>query len=144
MTKTIVSLALGILFAVAFLPYTTGIAFHELLGVVVFFCTTVHAALNADWAVRAVKRVFSPQAFAERARALLNVGLAISFATVSVSGLLISATVLPFFGFFADGYFYWTWVHALSAKILLALLLVHLALRLPVLRRGIERARVRD
>lgn len=143
MTKTTVSIVLAVLFAVAFLPYATGIALHELLGVAVFLGTTVHVVLNADWAVREMKRVFAPQALAERARALLNVSLAIAFATVFVSGLLISATVLPFFGYFAEGYFYWTWVHALAAKILLALLLVHLALRLPLLLRSIERAGVR-
>ena len=38
---------------------------------------------------------------------------------------LVSATVLPAFGLFAPGYFVWDPLHAASAKVLLALVLVH-------------------
>ena len=41
--------------------------------------------------------------------------------------MLISATVLPMFGLFAPGYFMWNPLHAASAKVLLALVLVHVA-----------------
>ena len=43
----------------------------------------------------------------------------------AVSGVLVSATVLPTFGLFAPGYFVWDPLHAVSAKVLLALVLVH-------------------
>lgn len=42
-----------------------------------------------------------------------------------VSGVFVSATVLSAFGLFAPGYFVWDPLHAASAKVLLALVLVH-------------------
>ena len=47
--------------------------------------------------------------------------------TVMVSGLGISGTVLAVFGLYADGYYFWDPLHAIAAKVLLALLLVHVA-----------------
>ena len=48
-----------------------------------------------------------------------------------------------FFGFYATGYYFWGPLHALSAKVLLAALLVHIVLRTPaaasVLRRELAR-----
>ena len=43
----------------------------------------------------------------------------------AVSGLMVSGAVLPFFGLYAEGYYFWGPLHAVSAKLLLALLLVH-------------------
>ena len=61
------------------------------------------------------------------ARITLDAALFIAIAVCIVSGVLISATVLPTFGLFAPGYFVWDPLHAASAKILLALVLVHVA-----------------
>lgn len=47
--------------------------------------------------------------------------------TVTVSGLGVSGTVLHAFGLYVDGYFVWAPLHAIAAKVLLALLLVHVA-----------------
>ena len=59
---------------------------------------------------------------------VLNVLIALALAACAVSGIMISGTVLPTFGVFATGYYFWDPLHALSAKILLALLLIHLVL----------------
>ncbi len=45
---------------------------------------------------------------------------------VMVSGILISGAVLPTLGLHAKGYYFWNPLHAMSAKMLLALLLVHM------------------
>ena len=60
-----------------------------------------------------------------------------------VSGAMVSGTLLPSLGFYATGYYFWGPLHALSAKVLLAALLVHIVLRTPaaasVLRRELAR-----
>lgn len=126
--KTIVSALLFVACALALAPSISGIPLHEWIGIAAFGLTAAHCALNADWIVRTVKGAFHRQTLAKRGAALLNLGILLAFAAASTSGLLISATVLPAFGYFADGYYYWQWLHALSAKVLLALLLVHLVL----------------
>ena len=60
-------------------------------------------------------------------------------AACAISGLLISGTLLPSFGFFADGYYFWNPLHALSAKALLAIVVVHVVLRLPAMTRPFRR-----
>ena len=48
-----------------------------------------------------------------------------AFMTVTVSGIMVSGAVLPALGLYADGYYFWDPLHAIAAKALLALLLVH-------------------
>ena len=50
----------------------------------------------------------------------------LSLALCVVSGLLVSGDVLPALGLYADGYYFWDPVHAFSAKLLLALIIVHI------------------
>ena len=65
---------------------------------------------------------------ARRVRLLLNGALLFLLALCVVSGLMVSGTVLPAFGFVAQGFFFWDPLHAFSAKALAALLLVHIVL----------------
>ena len=52
----------------------------------------------------------------------------VTLAVCVVSGLMISGSVLPFFGYYATGYYFWSPLHAATATVLLAVLLVHAAL----------------
>lgn len=61
------------------------------------------------------------------ARVLLAVCLLLSFVACCVSGALISGTVLQLFGWYAPGYYFWDPLHAITAKMFLALIVVHLA-----------------
>ena len=51
------------------------------------------------------------------------------------------AAVLPALGLYARGYFFWDPLHAASAKVLLALLLVHLALNASAVVRAVRARR---
>ena len=61
---------------------------------------------------------------------LLDVALVLSVVVVALSGLMESGAVLPTFGLYAEGYYFWGPLHAASAKVLLALLSVHGALNI--------------
>ena len=61
---------------------------------------------------------------------LLDVALVLSVVVVALSGLMESGAVLPTFGLYAEGYYFWGPLHATSAKVLLALLIVHGALNI--------------
>ena len=117
-------IAAAVLATVAVLPQITGIAAHEWLGLVALAAFLLHltASLNALSSLLKAARFGSALAVA---RIVLDAALFI--AVCVVSGVLISATVLPMFGLFAPGYFIWNPLHAASAKILLALVLVHVA-----------------
>ena len=61
------------------------------------------------------------------ANLVVDAALFVVLALVTISGLGVSGAVLPAFGLYADGYYFWNPLHAAAAKALLALLIVHLA-----------------
>lgn len=93
-------------------PAITGIGVHEWLGLGVLVVFFAHIAV----ALARKPRVGN---FA------LDALILVVLAVVVVSGLMVSGAVLPAFGYYAEGYYFWDPLHAVSAKVLLALLLVH-------------------
>ncbi len=103
-------------------PATTGMPLHEYLGVGVFVLMVAHVVMSGEglggrgrWTQR-----------------VLNGVLLVALAFCVVSGIMVSGALLPSLGLYATGYYFWDPVHALSAKVLLAALLVHIVLRIPV------------
>lgn len=112
------------LFAAAVLPRATGVAVHEWLGIAALAALLAHLAASLD-ALAGLCRAAARGSFLVLACVALDAALFLSLAVCAVSGVLVSATVLPAFGLFAPGYFVWDPLHAASAKVLLALVLVH-------------------
>ena len=132
------------LYVVASFPSVTGVAIHEWLSVGVFAVLVAHCVQHYDWFVDASKSILKAKTIARRARLILAVAMAVALAVVMVSGLLISGAILPAFGLYADGYYFWDPLHAASAKVLLALLLIHLATNLGVVVRYIRKGALAD
>lgn len=109
-------------------PALTGVPAHEWVGIGVFVVFFVHMVQHVDWVSETVRSMFNHPSAGRIGYFVLDVLILVSFVTCTVSGVLISGTVLRTFGLFADGYFFWDPLHAASAKVLLALLIVHLAL----------------
>jgi hypothetical protein len=57
---------------------------------------------------------------------VLDVATLVTFMVVTVSGLGVSRHILPLFDLVSPGYFFWNPLHSISAKVLLALLVVHI------------------
>lgn len=116
-----------VVYLVAANPLITGLALHEWLslGLVVIFI--VHVATHMDWCVDALRTSFSAPSLSTTGNLLLDGATFLTFIVVTVSGLIVSRFVLPLAGLAAPGYFFWYPLHAISAKILLALLVVHVA-----------------
>lgn len=106
-------------------PALTGVPAHEWLGLAATLFLAAHFAMHADQAVAAARRVARKPGLASSGNAALNALILVALVTCALSGLLISGTVLPAFGLFATGYFFWGPLHAMSAKVLFALLLIH-------------------
>ncbi len=123
----IVDIAALLIYAVVANPVLTGISLHEWLGLGVFVVFLVHVAMHTDWVIDTCKAAFKQPSFARTGNVILDVMILVVFMVCMVSGLLVSGDVLPALGFFAEGYYFWGPLHAASAKFLLALLLVHVA-----------------
>ena len=108
-------------------PAVTGIALHEWLGLGLFVVFVVHAALHADWVADALRTAFSRPTLARTGNLVLDALSLVAFMACTVSGIMVSGDVLRAFGLYAEGYYFWDPLHAVSAKVLLALLVVHVA-----------------
>ena len=110
---------LALVFIACELPGVTGVSVHEWLGIVLTIALLAHAG----------KRVLTTAKSARNAaRLVVDVALLVALAVCVVSGLMVSGSVLPFFGYYATGYYFWGPLHAATATVLLAVLLVHAAL----------------
>lgn len=109
-------------------PAFTGIPVHEWIGLGLFLLFVVHTAQHYDWIVETIRSGFDRHPWQRRANLIVDGLIVLAFMVCTVSGLLVSGTVLVSFGLYADGYYFWGPLHAASAKILFALLMVHIAL----------------
>ena len=112
-------------YLVAANPAVTGIGVHEWVGIGVLLAFLVHVAMHVDWVVEAVKSAVARPSWVRTGNLVLDALIVVAFMTVTVSGLMVSGAVLAAFGLYADGYYFWDPLHATAAKVLLALLLVH-------------------
>ena len=111
---------LAVLAGAAMLPALTGVPAHEWLGLAATAALLVHCGAHA-WRLPALAR----RGGRLRLGAAVDCLVFASLALCAVSGLMVSATVLPAVGLFSPGYFFWDPLHSFSAKLLLAALLVH-------------------
>lgn len=118
-TMLVADVVLALIFVACELPGVTGVFAHEWLGIVLAVALLAHAG----------KRVLTTVKNARSAARLIVDAVAIvALAVCVVSGMMISGSVLPFFGCYATGYYFWSPLHAATATLLLAALLVHAAL----------------
>lgn len=109
-------------------PAWTGIGVHEWLSLGVCVVLFVHILFHMDWVIKTTKLAFTKPSWVTTGNWCLNVLLLITLVLCMVSGLLISGDVLPNMGLYADGYYFWDPVHSFSAKLLLALIIVHVVI----------------
>ncbi len=120
-SRVLLDIAVLAVYAVAASPAITGIPFHEYLGLGAFIVLGAHGAVGADGLVTR-RRPWNT---------VLNAGLLLALALTVVSGVMVSGDVLPALGLYATGHHFWDPLHAVAAKVLLALLVVHVVLRIP-------------
>ncbi len=107
-------------------PAVTGVSVHEWLGLGALVVVVAHTAMHADYLAETVRHAAHRRGL-RLAKLVLDALLVLAFMACCVSGLMVSGAVLPAFGLYAQGYYFWDPLHAASAKLLLALLLVHVA-----------------
>ena len=120
-TKTILvaDAVLAVLLIACELPGVAGVSAHEWLGIVLAVALLAHAGKRVLTTVKNARSA---------ARLVVDIALLVTLAVCVVSGMMISGSVLPFFGYYATGYYFWSPLHAATATVLLAVLLVHAAL----------------
>jgi len=127
LTKLFLDLGTFTALLIATAPRFTGTAVHEWLGIALSGAIVVHLLLNWNWIVGITSRLFSKVAKGQRFNYFLNWGLFASGIMIVLSGLMISKTVVPFFGLSLPQNMSWRELHSLSTNILLVLMGLHVA-----------------
>jgi hypothetical protein len=121
-TNLIIDAVALVLYLLAANPAVTGLLLHEYLSLALLVVIAAHCAVHYDWVLAVLKKHV---AGGDTANLVLDAVSLLAFLLVTVSGLMVSRFILPLFGYVAGGYFIWKPLHSISAKVLLALMLVH-------------------
>jgi hypothetical protein len=116
-------------FLVALEPRLTGVSIHEWFTLAAAGTLIVHFLLHWDWFFRISARYFDKLFHSSRLNYLLAILIFIGFVTIITSGLMISESVLPFFGLEHARNLAWRRIHDLASNLTLMLVAVHVALR---------------
>ena len=126
--KLILDVTLFLIFLVVFQEKATGNTWHEWLGVGITAVIITHILLNWQWVVSVTKRFFHKLNAEPRINYIVNSGIFIGFTTIIFSGLMMSRSVLPFFGLEASSSHTWETLHATASDIVVWLTALHVAL----------------
>ena len=115
----------------------TGVALHEILGIAVFFLFLLHKIFNFKWIKSITANLFKKSLKAKPKIMYLIDAILLILVTLNVAtGILISTTVLT--GISANNILLTSNLHHILAYSLLAVLIVHIALHLAVIRNAMK------
>ena len=117
-----------IIFLLLLSPRLTGLALHEILGLIFFVPVLIHLLLAWTWIQNTVKRFFSTTSKRTRFNFFLNAILFILVIIELVSGTFISQVVLPGFGIKTINDSAWRAMHNVPLNFTALFLALHVAL----------------
>lgn len=100
-----------VVYALAANPAVTGVPLHEWLGMGALAVVVAHAAMHADYLLDTFLSAAHRRGM-RFAKAVLDMALVLAFMVCCVSGLMVSGEVLPALGLYAEGYYFWSPLHA--------------------------------
>lgn len=127
LTKLFLDLGAFVALLISTAPHFTGEAIHEWLGIALSGAIVVHLLLNWNWVVQISSCLFTKTAKGQRFKYILNWSLFASGIMIVLSGLMISKTVVPFFGISLPQNMSWKELHSLSTNIMMVLMGLHVA-----------------
>ena len=109
-------------------PRTTGDTIHEWLALALGGAIIVHLLFNWTWIVEITSRLLTKGAKNSWVNYFLNWALFLSGIMTILSGLMISRSVVPFFGLLLPQSGSWRQLHELSTNIIMIQMGLHVAL----------------
>ena len=125
--KLLLDLGTFITLLVVSAPRFTGETIHEWLSLALGGAIVVHLLLNWNWIVEVTARLFTKSTKNSRLNYVLNWALFASGIMIMLSGLMISKSVVPFFGLTLPQNMSWKELHEVSTNITMILMGLHVA-----------------
>lgn len=115
-------------FLLAAEPRITGETIHEWLGLAFFVTAMVHLLLHWNWVVNSVNKFFRRLPLHARINSVVDLLIFVGFTVVTLSGLMISKSVLSTLGISLSGGGSWKQIHSLASDVSVFLVAAHFAL----------------
>jgi hypothetical protein len=137
--KIIVDIVMTVILVSLFFAEDTGLAFHEIIGLSVFFVICLHLILNRKWITSTTKNLIGKKTGNKTKPKtawtyVLNAALLIGFIVIIATGIMISAVVFPQEGRSPIV----SHIHEIAAYLTGGLLILHIVLHLKYLRSSIK------
>ena len=110
------------------IPQTTGIPIHEWASFIILLPFFLHLIINWKWIASNSASFLKRQANKTRFDYVFNWLMYFLMIIVTVSGIVISESALPFFGIHFEPDGFWSKIHDISATLFMAFLGIHIAL----------------
>ena len=127
-TNFYLDLALTVLFVIEMEVYFTGLALHELIGLLFAVLLTIHVVLHWKWVVSLTRTFFKKLLHESRLNYVLNVALFVDLLVVTLSGLVIARTLGYAVSLSTEAMSNWLFIHVVSSHLSLILIALHVAL----------------
>jgi hypothetical protein len=124
----LLDIGLALLFVVDMEEHFTGLALHELIGVIITLAILIHLLLHWDWIMTISKTFFQKLIHESRLNYVLNTLLFVDMAVLIGTGILISRTLGLSLGLSRDLQMPLQTVHILAAHFSLVLVGLHVAM----------------
>jgi Domain of unknown function (DUF4405) len=123
-----IDILLIVIFILLFSPLMTGLALHELLGIIFFLPVITHLLFSWPWIKQSAKRFVNDAGWRNRFNYILNAGLFILIVLMIVSGLVISQVALPFLGIKTINDVAWRALHNGASNVAVIAVSLHIAI----------------
>jgi len=121
-------MGLVLFFATEMEVHFTGLALHELLGLLFAAVVVIHVVLHWDWVVNITRTFFRKLIHESRLNYVLNLALFLDVVAVMVTGIMVSETLGLRLGLSSARLTDLLTVHAFSSHLSLVLTALHVAL----------------
>lgn len=119
-----------VLMIIVLMPQSTGVPIHEWASFIILIPFLLHLVINWGWIAKNSTKFLKKENNKTRFSYVLNWILYLSMILATISGIVISESVLPVFGIHFEPDEFWSLVHNLSATLLMVIFGIHIALHL--------------
>lgn len=119
-------------------PRLTGIPIHEWFSLAFAALLIFHMLAHWSWLAGATRRFFKAIPLT-RGKFVLNASIFIGFTVATLSGFMVSESILELFGIRRSANFSWREVHEISSNLTLLLIGIHVALNWAWLKKAVGR-----
>lgn len=127
-TNLLIDFSIFIAFMIAMDPQGTGIPVHEWLSAALMAAAVTHILLHWKWITSVGAAYFKKLFHSSRLKFAVDVIIFIAAVSLMMSGIMISRSILPLFGFEVPESTTWETIHSDAANITILAMGVHIGL----------------